>query len=341
MVSVLDRAERIRESAVKIEAPFVLDESLCLYSPQDNVTALEHPRIKRWIEFVTQQYEPQVPDAERTILLFLPCTKTKPYPASLEHQAINRYLLDRGFAPTGATALPDALRRLLMPDVPADVLNLSPLRDERGTVVHRMVISEPLGIVPYEHIAEYGGEQSPAAAYDDPGLFELRGNAVSPWLPNSTAVQLSPTRWKWGDEERRHYVLMHNAMAEVIAAVIARIGQRYSDRISWVSPGLTHRSFVLARDQRREHNVVASRRVGVERLALIGANDRLPAELAIDCLPTVENCRVAIERLAHNLGIDIKRATGAYSRGGVNATPLALPEVLAFLGARLDAARAR
>ena len=45
MVAVTDRALRIRESREKICSPFELDETLCLYSPQDNVDALAHPRV--------------------------------------------------------------------------------------------------------------------------------------------------------------------------------------------------------------------------------------------------------------------------------------------------------
>jgi hypothetical protein len=267
----------------------------------------------------------------------MPCTKTKPYPASSEHQSINQYLFDAGFTPIGDVALPNALLPLLLPGISPQALNLSLLSDGKGTVVHRMVISEPLGIVPYEHIAEFAGKASPASAYDDPGLFENRGNAVSPWLPNSTAVQVSPTRWKWGDAERHHYVLMHNAMAKIIAATIARIGDGYTDRISWVSPGLTHRSFVVGREQRSAHQVAASRRVGDKRLDLVGANDLLPAPLAIECLPTLDHCGAAVRHLADRLGVDVKQATGVYARGGANATPLALPEMLAFLRERLQA----
>jgi len=43
MVTVVNRAQRLLESAQKIERPFALDEMLSLYSPQDNVDALEHP----------------------------------------------------------------------------------------------------------------------------------------------------------------------------------------------------------------------------------------------------------------------------------------------------------
>ena len=78
MVSVQDRALRVTESRQKILKPFVLDETLCLYSPQDNVDSLNHPRIVAWNDFIDHRYEPSLPDGRRRIMLFVPCTKTKP-----------------------------------------------------------------------------------------------------------------------------------------------------------------------------------------------------------------------------------------------------------------------
>ena len=335
MVTVVNRAQRVLESRQKIESPFELDETLCLYSPQDNVDALEHPRIADWLRFVRLDYVPKLPGSRRRVLLLMPCTKTKPYPFSSEHKHINQRLTEAGFRPTADLFLPQQLRERLEDKFAGDVLNLSPLINNHGTVVHRVVISEPLALVPYECIVEYECKPSPATAYDDPGLFENRGNAVSPWRADCTAAAVSPTRWQWGDEERRHYVLMHNAMAEAMAGAIARIASHYTDIVAWVAPGLTHRSFVLARDERAANKVPAWRRVGSERVGLIGANDRLPLDRRIECLPTLQQCADAICRLACRLDVGIGHAKGVYSRGGADATPLALPELLDVLAARL------
>ena len=335
MVSVDDRSKRLRESALKIQSPFRLDETLCLYSPQDNVDSLRHPRIAEWLAFIQSGYEPELPEADRRVLLFMPCTKTKPYPFSSEHLAINQRLLDEGFRPSRRQYLPQELLARLEPPFSPEVLNLSPLVDGHGTVLHRMVISEPMAVVPYEHIAEFRGKPSPAVAYDDPGLFENRGNAVSPWRPDSTAIRMSATRWKWGDEERRQYVVMHNEMARIVADVVARIGHHYTDVVSWVAPGLTHRSFVLAKGERAFHHVLTSRKVGATRVELVGANDHLPANLQIECLPLPDDCKDAVERLSRRLGIDLPHAAAIYARGGANATPLALPELLDVLVERL------
>lgn len=334
-VTVKDRAKRVLESRQKIRSPFTLDESLCLYSPQDNVDSLKHPRIADWIRYVTRDYDPKLPKSGRRILLMMPCTKTKPYPFSSEHKSINQRLLDEGFKPVARDYLPQELQAQLEDKFSQEVLNLSPMVNKAGTVIHKAVISEPMAYVPYENIASYKGRPSPATAYDDPGLFEKRGNAVSPWRKDSTAKAISATRWKWGTEELRHYVIMHNAMAETLAKVLKRIGHLYTDRISWVAPGLTHRSFVLARDERPHHKIVASRKVGDARLELVGANDLLPPELRIECLPTSAHCQDAIRRLAKRLGTDPSRVGGTYSRGGTDATPLALPELLDVLVKRI------
>ncbi len=334
-VTVIDRAQRVKESALKIQSPFQLDESLCLYSPQDNVDSLAHPRIADWIDFVSERYLPVLPEAKKRILLLMPCTKTKPYPFSGEHKSINQRLLETGFKPIERVDLPQELQAKLEKQYDTGVLNLSVLSNGKGTIIHRMVISEPMALVPYEHIAAYEGKPSPATAYDDPGLFENRGNAVSPWREDFSAEQVSATRWRWGDQEKLGYVAMHNAMAEILAKAIGRIGPLYTDRIAWVAPGLTHRSFVLGKAERASHNVPSFRRIDGRNHALIGANDHLPADLRIECLPSTADCKDAIIRLAARLNTDVSRVGGTYSRGGANATPLALPELLDTLVARL------
>jgi hypothetical protein len=340
MVAVRDRALRVAESREKILKPFELDETLCLYSPQDNIDSLHHPRIAAWNDFIDHHYQPSLPDGRRRIMLFVPCTKTKPYPFSLEHLHINRALLSAGFSPSAALYPPETLIRELPDSFPPAAVNLSPLTDADGTVLHRFVISEPLACVPYEHIISYNGVASPACAYDDPGLFENRGNAVSPWRADFSATAISPTKWRWGLEERRAYVTMHNAMADRLAAVILRLARLYDRRFAWVAPGLTHRSFVVGKQERRANNIPVSRRVGNATMPLVGANDRLPQDLKIACLPTPAQCQEAQRRLALRLGRDVAHVGGYYSRGGGGATPLALPELLDILLAAISAGAA-
>jgi hypothetical protein len=337
MVTVDDRCARLVESRHKICPPFVLDETLCLYSPQDNIDALKHPRVVAWLDFITNQYCPDIPNAQRRILLLMPCTKTKPYPFSTEHKKINQRLFAAGFRPSREIPLPAEIKARLEPDYDHEVLNLAPLVNNRGTVIHRAVISEPLAFVPYEHIAAYPHGPSPASSYDDPGLFENRGNAVSPWRADCTATRVSSTRWKWGPQELRSYVLMHNAMAEWAAKAIMRVAHHYTEIVAWVAPGLTHRSFLIGRNERRAHNVPAFRKIGRVHHELIGVNDVLSDGTKVICLPTVAQCRMAIERLADRLNTDVSQVGGVYSRGGGDATPLALPELLDVLIAHVNA----
>jgi hypothetical protein len=346
MVTVRDRAQRVAESRLKILKPFELDETLCLYSPQDNVDALSHPRIRDWNAFVGERYRPTLPPSppgqpgqpgRRRIMLLLPCTKTKPYPLSLEHLHINRALLAADFSPSADVYPPESLLHEVPAEFPREAVNLSPLVHADGSVLHRFVISEPLACVPYEHIVSYDGGASPACAYDDPGLFENRGNAVSPWRADSTATAISATKWRWGEAERRAYVAMHNAMAERLAAVILRLAPFYSERIAWVAPGLTHRSFVIGKDERKANNIPGARRAGTDMLPLIGVNDLVPEELTVRCLPTPGQCLDAQKRLAARLQRDVSRIGGVYSRGGGGATPLALPELLEVLVAAIAA----
>jgi hypothetical protein len=335
MVATTDRKLRILESRRKICAPAMLDDELCFYSPQENVEALQHPRVQRWLQFVSEDYLPKVDKRYRTILLLLPCTKTKPYLLSPEHLRINAGLVAAGFRPIKGETLAAKFSAYLPSGFSPEVLSLAPLR--RGSIViHRAVMSEPLVFVPYEYVFAFGNQQSPACSYDDPGLFEGRGNAVSPWRKDFTGVSVSSNKWRWGDKERRAYVTMHNEMSQRLAHVIGRLKQYYSDVVAWVAPGLTHRSFILDREHRGVNGVAASRRVGEENLPLQGANDFLPSEAQIECLPTKKQCETAKQRLAERLGRPVSAIGGYYSRGGGDATPLALPELLKYLISRLQ-----
>lgn len=329
---ITQRDQRIAASGAKILPPFRVDPGLCLYSPQDNVDALAHPRVSAWLDFVRHRYEPQATDATR-VLVFLPCTATKPYIASKEHQAINTRLIEAGFEPAGeAPSLPESV--LAAFDDPA-IGHLGPLR--RGSVeLARVVMSEPLGFVPYEHLTEVGDEASPAVSYDDPGLFEQRGTSVSPWRADSTAVQAADGSWRWGPNEKRAYVAMHNEMAAVVRDVLTRLAGHYAHALAWVAPGLTHRSFCLARHERRDHGVVASRRVEGRSLALEGVNDGLDDTQRIEVLPTPQMCDDARRRLRDRIGGSQRSANAMFARGGGGATPLALPEMLDSLISRLD-----
>lgn len=336
--------KRLAASRRKIRRPFTLDPSLCFYSPQANVDGLNHPRVAAWLEYIQQTWEPTpVTGAISRMALLLPCTKYKPYFTSREHRAINAALLRDGWTPTSAFDGPRALLDVLDPGEDPAVLSIAPLiRD--GVVLDRFVISEPLGLVPYEHTMYHRGSQSPATSYDDPGLFESRGTSVSPEREDCTAVELSNGTWRWGPAERQAYAQMHNAMADVIATALTRLAPFYDTMTAWVSPGLTHRSFLADPAFRIADGLHLARRGTRGEVPLRGALDNQPDLVTI--MPTREQIARAQEALAARLTTESRNTQpesvrAVYARGDGNDTPLGLPELTAMLTAHLEAARQR
>lgn len=336
---MLSRAERIEVSRAGIAAPFELDPTLCLYSPQDNVEALAHPRVVAWHRFVTSDWQPAPrDDARRRVLLLLPCTKPKPYATSREHRAINGALLRAGWRPTGDGAPPAGFAATVL-DAHEDpgVLHVGPLvRD--GVRIDRMVLSEPLAAVPYEHLYSWPGGVSPATSYDDPGLFESRGHSVSPERADCTAVEGPDGRWTWGPAEHDAYADAHAAMVDVQVAVLRRVADRYDHVLAWVSPYLTHRSFLLDAAQRAVEG--GATHVGARGpRAITGVNDALPG--AVEILPDHASFARARAALAGRLRSEGRPADAddldrAWETGDGNDTPLGLPELLPELLGRLD-----
>ncbi|MFP3914341.1 MAG: hypothetical protein ACLFWM_05660 [Actinomycetota bacterium] len=329
--------ERLEDSRAKIRPPFELDPTLCLYSPQANRDALAHPRVAEWLEFVAEEWDPG-PTEGRRVALLIPCTKYKPYSTSREHRAINHALLADGWVPQGQSDAPAELGAVLDEGESPQLLHNGPLR--KGEVVlDRIVMSEPLALVPYQHIYHWRGNPSVATAYDDPGLFESRGTSVSPERPDSTAVPVGGGRWRWGANEREAYVEVHNRLADVIARALGRVGHRYSAIGAWVSPGLTHRSFLAGRDFRKEDGLAMSRRGPEGSLPLRGVLDVLPGEVTI--MPTGDQLDQARGELARRLEAEGRAHSeqavrAVYARGDGNDTPLGLPETLRHLVAWLN-----
>lgn len=338
---VLDREARVLASARKIRPPYVLDPTMTFYSPQENVDALDHPRVAGWHDFVKHRWTPtQVPGTRRRLALLLPCTKYKPYPTSREHRAVNAALLAAGWRPVGGpgSAPVPGLLDVLDDGEDPRVLEVSPLvRD--GVVLDRFVVSEPLGLVPYELTALWCGEQAPAASYDDPGLFESRGTSVSPERPDCTAVPLADGRWRWGPAERAAYARMHQAMVGVLTAALDRVRPAYDGMVAWVSPGLTHVSFLADAARRAADRIPASRLGPAGPIPLDGVLDRLPGVL--DLMPTRDQLAQASAALAARLAAE-GRPSGpgavrsVLARGDGHDTPLGLPEALVHLVRRLD-----
>lgn len=335
-VESLTPAARLDTSAAKIAAPFELDPSMRFYSPQDNVDALDHPRVAEYLAWLRRDWCPDV--TRPRVALIVPCTAVKPYPLSGEHRSINGRLLDHGWVPDGSGRPPDQLLERLPADEDPRVLDTGTLwRD--GVALDRIVISEPLALVPYSSIYSWRGGASPATAYDDPGLFEKRGTSVAPWRSDSTARQTATGAWAWGPRERDAYVEVHNVLAEIIAAVLTRVSDSYVSVLAWVSPGLTHRSFLMSSDERRAEGLPLHRRGSGGLRSLVGVGDQAPG--LVEILPTVEHMALARRRLAERLtgsGAPASDAAvrGVYATGEGAGTPLGLPELLDLLVERID-----
>jgi hypothetical protein len=327
----MERAELVELSKRKPIAPFTLDESLTFYCPQENLEAFDHPVVAEWHQLMTTSYSPALGSGP-SMMLILPCTKDKPYAMSREHLAVNSHLLSVGFEPVEDALVPEGLESSLPPEYDRATLNNRPLR-RRGLTLHRCVISEPMGLVPYEFLYYYGGRRSPISRYDDPGLFEHRPNTVCPWRADYTGIEKG-NNVKWGDNEKLAYVQVHNRLAGLIAATLKRLEPRYTRILAYVSPGLTHRSFVTSREEKKASGMRASRRIAGKTYALEGVNDLYCGLVTI--IPTKEEWEEIFKAVeARVLAEDPSRSEAAvrgyFARGGGGATPLAVPESLQTL----------
>jgi len=330
---------RLNESKRKIRAPFELDPTLCIYSPQANIDALTHPRVAEWLTFIQSEWTPtEVPGSSARLGLLLPCTKYKPYFTSREHRGVNAGLLAAGWRPIRPFDGPDEILSLLGPEDDPDLFANAPL-ERGGVVLDRFVISEPMVLVPYEHTMSFRNGQSPATSYDDTGMFESRGSSVSPERDDFSGTQRADGTWAWGPLERAAYVQMHNAMADALAVALGRLAPAYDHLVAWASPGLTHRSFLADAAYREAEGLPTPRRGPTGELALRGALDAIPGQVAI--LPTADQTDRAKAQLASRLTAEGRRSSAAsvrsvYARGDGHDTPLGLPELVGQLVDHLD-----
>lgn len=332
MQKLKSREDRVSDARAKMTPPFTLDETLTFFCPQENVDGLDHPGIRELHEYMLTEYEPPV-RGKKAVMLMLPCTKVKPYCLSQEHQAINSYLLSKGFRPVEEAHYPAELEEALDPG--ADRLLLNNMIWARGDLlVHRFVMSEPMALVPYEFLYTFKGKPSLTARYDDPGLFEHRGNAVCQWRPDFTGIE-SARGYRWGDNEKAAYVKMHNSMVSLIAAAIHRFGDAYQARLAYVSPKLTHRSFMTSVEEKKRAGLSLFKRTANRPLYLQGVNDLYPG--SVHCIPDEGDLQVILEKLSARLpGSSMRQVQGYFATGGGGVTPLILPETLEILGSHLD-----
>jgi len=260
------RARLVASARAKPVAPYTLDEGLTFFCPQENLEGLDHPTVRAFHEWALGDHRPPS-GGERAVLLLLPCQKTKPYTLSAEHLAINGRLLATGFRPAGRGDWPEEFAARVDPNLLAN----TPLV-RAGLRVDRAVVSEPFGLVPYEAIYSWRGAPSPAARYDDPGLFEHRGLAC-PWRADSTARRTAAGDWRWGDAERAAFVDVHNRLADHLARVLQRLRPSYDEILAYVSPRLTHRTFLGDAAERRGAGLPSGRRAFGRTRPLRGVGD--------------------------------------------------------------------
>jgi len=261
-------------------------------------------------------------------MLLLPCTKTKPYILSAEHQAINGFLLAQGFGPLEEAQVPAGLAEALPAWADPRLLN-NGIWARGDLLLHRFVVSEPMALVPYELIYTFQGGVSPASQYDDPGLFEHRGTAVCPWRADYTGIPAADG-YRWGDREKAAYVEVHNRLVRIIVALLDRFGDAYVARLAYVSPGLTHRSFLTSVEEKRRAGLPLGRRTTAGLLRLEGVNDLRPGRVRV--IPDEVEIEKILTRLGRRMpGASSRQVRGFFATGGGGATPLILPETLEVL----------
>jgi len=298
---VTGRDALVAAARLKPIAPYTLDEQLTFFCPQENLEALDLPVVLDFNRWLLEEHDPG--GSEPAVLLLMPCQRTKPYALSGEHRAINSALIAAGFAPDGRGDWPEELAEL----APPELLSNTSLRGN-GLRIDRAVLSEPFGFVPYEAIYRWRGDLTPCARYDDPGLFEARGLG-SAWRTDSTSVPVAGGRHRWGDNERRAYVETHNLLVERIVAVLTGLSDRYTAILAYVTPTLTHRSFLVGRAERRTSGLPATRRVGGRALPLTGVGDIAPG--LVEVLPNAAGLKQLRERSGGRLRADFLRSPAA------------------------------
>jgi hypothetical protein len=329
------REDKVNESKHKPTPPYTVDPQLTFYCPQENVDAFDEPRIRRFWEHMLTAYTPPAPIGERpAVLLIVPCTKTKPYTLSEEHLYINRYLLNEvGFAPIGDASYPPEIAEALPDGFPETVLNNTLLAND-NLLIHRMVVSEPMGLVPYDYLYHWQGELSIISRYDDPGLFEHRGTTGCVWRDDSTVTVQDSGFINWGSNEYMAYAEAHNRLSRQIATALERLRPHYAAILGYVAPEITHRSFLNDEAARDDENMRQFVQTDEGPQKLMGVNDFVPGLVRI--VPDdVEQMRVKAALQQRAQGISAVEADHMFTLAGGEATAIIQPETLAILGKHL------
>ncbi len=329
----VDREKMLKLSREKMLSPYELVEQLTLYCPQENLEAVDEPLLDAHYHHMLNHYSPPMA-GPNTVLLLLPCTKAKPYAISEEHKRINRSLLAEGFTPIEEAVYPRELEKLVA-DKELSLLN-NGIWQRDNIYLHRMVVSDlPRVLVPYEYIYYYNNDLSIFSRYDDPGLFEHRGNTVCPWRDDCSAV-FTGKGYRWGPLEKSAYVKVHNIHAEAIAKILMKLKNYYGAIFAYVTPKMTHRSFLSSAAEKKEVGLPLARKTNQGIKKLVGVNDYHPSLVKI--IPGGAELEQILDRLRKRLGLEpeqLSKAKAYFATGGGVATGLVLPETLYFLNYHL------
>jgi len=328
-----NREVMLQLSKGKMVFPYELEESLTLYCPQENIEAIDLPLITDHLQHMLNDYVPPI-SGPGTILLLLPCTKAKPYTISAEHKYINRFLFEEGFEPVDDAIYPQELKEQIG-DQEMHLLNNSILK-RKNIYIHRMVVSDlPTVLVPYEYIYYYQDDLSVFSRYDDPGLFEHRGNTVCVWREDCSGIKRGK-KYRWGPLEKSAYVKVHNIHAEAMAGVLSKLSTQYEKIIAYVTPKMTHRSFLADVSEKKEVGLPLFRITVNGREHFVGVNDLHPSLVKI--IPSWKELSLITDNLRNRLGFatqDLTKVKTYFATGGGIATGLVLPETLSVLANHL------
>ena len=119
--------------------------------------------------------------------------------------------------------------------------------------------------------------------------------------------------------------------------VLRRLRSNYVRIVAYLSPKLTHRSFVTSRTEKAEVGLPQFKNADTGRVLLVGVNDRIPG--LIEVCPDGGELQAVKQKLAKRLsrlGMSEASIRTYFASGGGGVTPLILPEALAVLERHLN-----
>ena len=171
-----------------------LNPKLTAYSPQEGLELIQHEDVQAYWRKALNTDPPD--EAENSIILFLPCSRNKPYIISNQHKELRRSFSKHGYE----------LSR-----------NGVYINSRDGESFYPVVVSEPMGVVPYQFVIN---DVYPVSHYDCPGFFDYpvnRGWQVTPYREDNTAHDPKRSGFKLGPNEKRAQEIGLRLLGEQVA----------------------------------------------------------------------------------------------------------------------------